>query len=93
MVINPIVGVYIPIKRIPIKGGMSLSPKNATFDHGTCGYSLQIVEKTSEYQQLAPEKWMCGRRDDDRLSFWGKLTVQLRRVPLGVADYDYLDLL
>ena len=26
MVIKPIVGVYIPIIRIPIKGGMSLSP-------------------------------------------------------------------
>ena len=27
MVVNPIVGVYIPIIRTPIKGGMSLSPK------------------------------------------------------------------
>ena len=33
-VINPIVGVYIPIKRIPIKGGMTI-PNIATFDHGT----------------------------------------------------------
>ena len=33
--INPIVGVYIPIKSIPIKGGMSPIPKKyATFDHG-----------------------------------------------------------
>ena len=31
MVINPIVGVYIPIIRIPIKGGMSLSQKNRDF--------------------------------------------------------------
>ena len=29
--INPIVGVYIPIIRIPIKGGMSLSPKKRDF--------------------------------------------------------------
>ena len=33
-VINPIVGVYIPIIRIPIKGGMTI-PNIATFDHGT----------------------------------------------------------
>ena len=34
MVINPIVGVYIPIKRIPLKGEMTI-PNIATFDHGT----------------------------------------------------------
>ncbi len=34
MVINPIVGVYIPIIRIPIKGWMTI-PNIATFDHGT----------------------------------------------------------
>ena len=34
MVINPIVRVYIPIIRIPIKGGMTI-PNIATFDHGT----------------------------------------------------------
>ena len=34
MVINPIVGVYIPFIRIPIKGGMTI-PNIATFDHGT----------------------------------------------------------
>ena len=31
--LNPIVGVYIPIIRIPIKGGMTI-PNIATFDHG-----------------------------------------------------------
>ena len=35
MVINPIVGVYIPIIRIPIQGGMTI-PNIATFDRGTC---------------------------------------------------------
>ena len=35
MVINPIVGVYISIIRIPIKGGRSPIPNIATFDHGT----------------------------------------------------------
>ena len=34
MVINPIVGVYIPIIRIPIKGGMTIS-NIATVDDGT----------------------------------------------------------
>ena len=34
MVINPIIGFYIPIMRIPIKGGMTI-PNIATFDHGT----------------------------------------------------------
>ena len=34
MVIDPIVGVYIPIIRIPIKGGMTI-PNIANFDHGT----------------------------------------------------------
>ena len=31
---NPLVGIYIPIIRIPIKGGMTI-PNIATFDHGT----------------------------------------------------------
>ena len=38
MVINPIIGFYIPIIRIPIKGGMTV-PNIATFDHGTNGTS------------------------------------------------------
>ena len=33
--INPIVGVYIPIIRIPIKRWDDHPQKNATFDHGT----------------------------------------------------------
>ena len=32
--VNPIVGVYIPIITIPIKGEMTI-PNIATFDHGT----------------------------------------------------------
>ena len=36
MVINPIIGFYIPIIRIPINGGMTI-PNIATFDHGTFG--------------------------------------------------------
>ncbi len=34
MVINPLVGVYMPIIRIPIKAGMTI-PNIASFDHGT----------------------------------------------------------
>ena len=37
MVINPIVGVSIPIIRIPIKGWMTI-PNIATFDHGTYAF-------------------------------------------------------
>ena len=37
MVINPIVGVYIPIIRIPIKGGMTI-PNITSLDPGT--YSI-----------------------------------------------------
>ena len=36
MVINLIVGVYIPITRIPIKGGMTI-PNIRSLDCGTCG--------------------------------------------------------
>ena len=35
--INLIIGVYIPIMRIPIKGGRSPIPNIVTFDHGTNG--------------------------------------------------------
>ena len=41
MVINPIVGVYIPIIRIPIEGGMTI-PNIATFDHGTHSFSFRM---------------------------------------------------
>ena len=40
--INPIVGVYIPIIRIPIKGGMTI-PNIATFDHGTYDQPKQCI--------------------------------------------------
>ena len=41
MVINPIIGFYIPILRIPIKGGMTI-PNIATFDHGTYNINRYI---------------------------------------------------
>ena len=47
MVINPIVGVYIPIIRIPIKGVMTI-PNISTFDRGTyVGGSGKFIEKKS----------------------------------------------
>ena len=46
MVINPIVGVYIPIIRIPVKGGMTI-PNIATFDHGTYIYMLYSANGSS----------------------------------------------
>ena len=45
MVINPIVGVYIPMIRIPIKGGMTI-PNIATFDHGTYVAMITSFELT-----------------------------------------------
>ena len=49
MVINPIVGVYIPIIRIPIKGVMTI-PNIATFDHGTCQHG-QVLRETRKVKQ------------------------------------------
>ena len=44
--INPIVGVYIPIIRIPIKGGMTI-PNIATFDRGT--YIISLCQTNLEH--------------------------------------------
>ena len=41
MVINPIVGVYIPMIRIPIKRWDDHPQNNATFDHGTYASKYQ----------------------------------------------------
>ena len=54
--------VYIPIIRIPIKGGMTI-PNIATFDHGTCivdwlqGYSVHVWF-------LCPADGCCHCRDE-----------------------------
>ena len=47
MVINPIVGVYIPIIRIPITGGMTI-PNIATFDHGTHKSPIWVVSNNAK---------------------------------------------
>ena len=54
MVINPIVGVYIPIIRIPIKGGMTI-PNIATFDHGT--YQVTITMEKSNPRNLREPRY------------------------------------
>ena len=50
MVINPIIGVYIPIIRIPIEGGMSLSPIKRDF------WPWHIWEKYLFETDLEPSK-------------------------------------
>ncbi len=54
MVINPIVGVYIPIIRIPIKGGMTI-PNIATFDNGT-----YVSRGTKQNQQFSENVMDCN---------------------------------
>ena len=39
--LNPIIGFFIPIIRIPIKGGMTI-PNIVTFDHGTHGFDTIV---------------------------------------------------
>ncbi len=62
MVINPIVRVYIPIIRIPIKVGMTI-PNIATFDHGT--NEMSIINKIPE------------PKDGPRFSMYGLFTLHL----------------
>ena len=62
MVINPIVGVYIPIIRIPIKGGMTI-PNIATFDHGT--YIYMLCKKLCVFGGFHPTDDMSRETD-----FW-----------------------
>ena len=50
MVINPIVGVYIPIIRIPIKGGMTI-PNTATFDHGACNDTIATFDHGTRFEE------------------------------------------
>ena len=52
MVINPIVGVYIPIKTIPIKGEMTI-PNIGSLDPGT--YTLTSVRFFSFFESIT-----CG---------------------------------
>ncbi len=54
------VGVYIPIIRIPIKGGMTI-PNVATFDHGTL--ELGLFEKLPPKSKKAP--WTTFLRSAD----------------------------
>ena len=59
MFINPIVGVYIPIIGIPIKGGMTI-PNIATFDHGT--YMDSSNPDISQSTSLISKLQICSLR-------------------------------
>ena len=52
--LNPIVGVYIPIIRIPIKGGMTIR-NIASFDHGTYVFfrDQSYVQQTGQFHSLS----------------------------------------
>ena len=61
MVINPLVGVYIPIIRIPIKGGMTI-PNIATFDHGTYKHTKSFGIRNfgrGAGRNISPKKCAC----------------------------------
>ena len=58
MVISPIVGVYIPIIRIPIKGGMTIT-NIATFDHGTYKYLYAQLTQLDVFCKVSRPKELC----------------------------------
>ena len=62
MVINPIVGVYIPIIRIPFQGWMTI-PNIATFDHGT------FVDVYLPYSFQMPCEDRCEHRSPFLMAF------------------------
>ena len=65
MVINPIVVVYIPIIRIPIKGGMTI-PNIATFDHGTYINRLRELHGTGATAHLRSLLMSTGCLEDEK---------------------------
>ena len=68
MGINPIVGVYIPIIRIPIKGGMTIR-NIATFDHGTYIYIYTWPEWWWKVPDSYFQEIQYLRRDSNELVF------------------------
>ena len=75
MVINPIVGVYIPTRRIPIKGGMTI-PNIATFDRGTYEYCFFCCWGTRDEPQLANQNQVV---EDRHLEALQKVWEDFRR--------------
>ena len=55
MVINPIVGVYIPIIRIPIKGGMTIPNKTRllTMAHTMISHATILLSKPKGFNESA----------------------------------------
>ena len=66
MVINPIVGVYIPIIRIPTKGGMTIL-NIATFDPG----SYNIYYQTGRVSSITFPATFLRRMEVERLESYG----------------------
>ena len=56
-VINLIVGVYIPIIRVPIKGGMTIPN---TFDHGTCVFFVFLSVPRRKKRRQAKQRGIWG---------------------------------
>ena len=57
MVINPIVGFYIPIIRIPIKGGMTI-PNTRSLDPGSCVLSGRFA-KMQQSKVTCTSSWLA----------------------------------
>ena len=55
MVINPIVGVYIPIIRIPVKRWDDHPQQNATFNHGSNEHPKTKKSRILPETNVAPE--------------------------------------
>ena len=84
MVINPIVGVYIPIIRIPIRGGrFPIPPKKATFDHGTYeaiaagGSNSYILTEIGEVGVPKSETWGFFFRNQNPKDFVKAISLGL----------------
>ena len=85
--INPIVGVYIPIIRIPIKGGIFPIPNIATFDHGThdfwrifrVNFHLFICIQVTLVDAGYSEKGSWGETRIARVSYVDPVLLRLAR--------------
>ena len=91
MVINPIVGVYIPIIRIPIEGGMTI-PNIATFDHGTYVMNSGSPHELGFHGRgLILKKPIPGAEIDKNTSLDGRNHVAPQQKVLSYASNDNND--
>ncbi len=84
MVINPIVGIYIPIITIPIEGEMTI-PNIGSLDPGTHGYR---VPTSGTYIRI-PRLWGIRKWHQrwfvlvvELISWWGRVSRCLQTVIL-----------